>query len=72
MTESGSLESLRGLHQDLIALEASQLRNIDKLCADLEAHIQAFKELLEKPSKSDTSRTKLKSGNSSSTSTLRR
>ncbi len=62
MEVSGGLQSLRALHQDLIALEDGQLRNIDKLCGELKAHIEAFKNLLDRPSKSDTSRKKLQSG----------
>ena len=62
MEVSGGLQNLRALHQDLIALEDGQLRNIDKLCSELKAHIEAFKNLLDRPSKSDTSRKKLQSG----------
>ncbi|KAL8736026.1 MAG: hypothetical protein Q9166_000588 [cf. Caloplaca sp. 2 TL-2023] len=58
----GGVESLRALHQDLIALEYDQLRNIDKLCNELRAHVESFKNLLDRPSKSDTSRKKLESG----------
>lgn len=56
------LESLQALHQDLIALEEGQLRNIDKLCDEIRAHVEAFRRLLDKPPKSDASRTKLNSG----------
>ncbi|KAL8857537.1 MAG: hypothetical protein Q9178_005865 [Gyalolechia marmorata] len=62
MEVSGGLESLRALHQDLIALEDGQLRNIDKLCNELREHIEAFKNLLDRPSKSDISRKRLQSG----------
>lgn len=62
MEAEGGLESLRALHQDLIALEDGQLRNIDKLCNELKAHVEAFKNLLDRPTKSDTSRKKLESG----------
>lgn len=57
------LDGLRALHQDLIALEEGQLRNIDKLCDELRSHVEAFRKLLDKPPKSDASRTKLNSGN---------
>ncbi|KAL8942978.1 MAG: hypothetical protein Q9216_001334 [Gyalolechia sp. 2 TL-2023] len=56
------LDSLRTLHQDLIALGDGQLRNIDKLCDELRSHVEAFRKLLDKPPKSDASRTKLNSG----------
>lgn len=56
------LESLRTLHQDLIALEDGQLRHIDKLCDELRSHVEAFRKLLDKPPKNDASRTKLNSG----------
>lgn len=59
--EDGSV-GLRGLHQDLITLEASRLRNIDRLWADLERRVGEFRQLLDKPSKSDASRKLLQSG----------
>lgn len=64
MEAAGGLESLRALHQDLIALEDGQLqlRNIQKLCDELKAHVEAFQNLLDRPAKSDTSRKKLESG----------
>ncbi|KAL8821845.1 MAG: hypothetical protein Q9223_000203 [Gallowayella weberi] len=62
MEVPSGLESLRALHQDLIALEDGQLRNVDKLCNELRAHVEAFKHLLDHPSKSDSSRKKLESG----------
>ncbi|KAL8700464.1 MAG: hypothetical protein Q9224_000954 [Gallowayella concinna] len=62
MEVPSGLESLRALHQDLIALGDDQLRNIDKLCNELKAHVEAFKNLLDRPPKNDTSRKKLESG----------
>ncbi|KAL8785073.1 MAG: hypothetical protein Q9213_003578 [Squamulea squamosa] len=62
MEVAGGLESLRALHKDLIALEDGPLRTIDKLCNELRAHIEAFKNLLDQPAKSDTSRKKLETG----------
>ena len=62
MTDEGGLASLRGLRQELLALEQSQLRNIDRLWADLEAHVQDFRQLLDKPSKNEASRKELLSG----------
>ncbi|KAL8900187.1 MAG: hypothetical protein Q9207_005813 [Kuettlingeria erythrocarpa] len=62
MEASIRLESLRGLHQDLVAFEEGRLRNIDKLCEDIQAHVEAFRKLLDKSQKSDASRAKLSSG----------
>lgn len=62
MGAPAELESLQNLHQDLIALGEGQLRNIDKLCHEIRAHIEAFRKLLDKPQKSDASRAKLNSG----------
>lgn len=62
MTSQNSLEGLRGLHQDLVALEESQLRNIERLWAELEARVDEFRKLLDKPPKNDSSRKTLLSG----------
>ena len=53
---------LAGLHKDLVALSESRLRAIDRLWLDLEAHIEAFRKLLDKPGKKDASRTAVSSG----------
>ncbi len=62
MEDPGGLADLQGLHQDLLALEASRLRNVDRLWADLEAHVSEFKQLLDKPAKNETSRKALLAG----------
>ena len=62
MADLGGLESFRGLHQDLIALQSAQLRTIDKLHADLKVQVNAFRRLLDKPAKNSESRTAVKSG----------
>ena len=62
MAGEEGLIGLRGLHQDLIDLEASRLRNIDRLWEDLERRVGEFRQLLDKPSKSDVSRKALQSG----------
>ena len=69
MNGQDSLESLRGLHQDLIALSESRLPNVERLWADLEAHIEEFKKLLDKTTKSDASRSSVLSGTSNPNST---
>ena len=51
MADEEGLIGLQGLHQDLIALEASRLRNIDRLWADLERRVGEFRQLLDKPIK---------------------
>lgn len=53
---------LRGLYQDLSALSNSQLPNVDRLCFELEIHIQDFRKLLDKPAKNNASRQAVLSG----------
>ena len=60
--DSNSLIVLQGLHEDLLDLEQGRLRHIDKLWADLEAHVEEFKRLLDKPSKKEENRKTLISG----------
>ncbi|KAL8735507.1 MAG: hypothetical protein Q9181_002765 [Wetmoreana brouardii] len=62
MEAAGGLESLRALHRDLTAFEDAQLRNIDKLCGEIKAHVEAFRKLLDHTPKSDTSRRVVASG----------
>ena len=62
MSEHNTLEGLRGLHQDLIALESSRIRNVEILCAELEARIEEFRKLFDKTSKKEASRKTLLSG----------
>ncbi|KAL5343111.1 nucleoporin Nup186/Nup192/Nup205 [Aspergillus crustosus] len=54
--------SLRGLFQDLSALSDSSLTNIDRLQIALDAHIHEFRNLLDKPTKSNESRQSVLSG----------
>lgn len=54
--------SLQYVHRDLILLTQSQLRNIDRLWAELDSHVNEFKQLLDKPSKNEGSRKELLSG----------
>jgi hypothetical protein len=62
MSEVGSLESLQALYTDLLALSESRLSNLDRLGAQLDAHIQDFKNLLDKKSRNDQSRRSLATG----------
>ncbi|KAK4696524.1 hypothetical protein P7C71_g1402, partial [Lecanoromycetidae sp. Uapishka_2] len=62
MADDEGLLGLRGLHQDLLALEDSRLRNIDRLWAELEARVNEFRQLLDKPAKNDANRKTLETG----------
>ena len=62
MEEIGGLVGLRDLHQDLLALEASRFRNVERLWADLEARVNEFRQLLDKPAKNEKSRKLLSLG----------
>ena len=66
MADGGSLEGLQDLHQDLIALSELQLRNVERLWAELDARVDEFRKLLDKPRKNDASRRLLQSGKPSS------
>lgn len=70
MDDPGGLTGLRGLHDDLLALEASRLGNIERLWADLEARVNEFRQLLDKPGKNEESRKALSSGMQSAGSSL--
>lgn len=62
MSDRNDVEGLRGLHQDLVALDESQLRNVDRLLTELEARVGDFKKLLDKSPKNEKSRNTLLSG----------
>lgn len=51
-----SLERLQGLHQDLVAFSETKLASIDRLWQELEASIEDFQALLDKPPKNTKSR----------------
>ncbi|KAI4149679.1 MAG: hypothetical protein LQ340_004499 [Diploschistes diacapsis] len=53
------IAAIQSLHQDLLELSESRLPNIERLCADLDAHIEAFKQLLDRKPKNEQSRYKL-------------
>ena len=65
MEDPGGLVGLRGLHHDLLALEASRLDNVGQLWADLEARVSEFRQLLDKPAKNEKSRKALSLGKES-------
>ncbi|KAL0263599.1 hypothetical protein SLS55_002580 [Diplodia seriata] len=60
MADTDSLESLEGLHEDLLALSESRLPNIDRLFSELLVRVDEFKKLLDKPRKNDRSREALR------------
>jgi nuclear pore complex protein Nup205 len=62
MDDSDALGGLRGLYQDLSALSRSALPSIERLVVELEATIQDFRKLLDKPPKSNESRQAVLSG----------
>ena len=62
MTDRDGLEGLHGLHQDLISLSKSQLRNVDRIWTELNARVDEFRRLLDKPKKNEPSRQTLLSG----------
>ena len=64
MEDRDTATGLRGLYQDLSALSASSFVNIERLRIELEAHIDDFKKLLDKPAKNNTSRQAVLSGES--------
>ncbi|KAG9245395.1 nucleoporin Nup186/Nup192/Nup205 [Calycina marina] len=56
MADSHSLESLQELHADLLAYSESRLLNVDRLESQLQAHVEAFKALLDKKPRNEQSR----------------
>ncbi len=56
MNDPDSLESLRGLHQDLLALSEARLTNVERLWIELESRVEEFRKLLDKPPKNEKSR----------------
>lgn len=57
-----NLAGLRVLYQDLSAVSDDSIPKIDRLCIELEAHIEDFRKLLDKPAKNNTSRQTVLSG----------
>ncbi|CAG8429751.1 unnamed protein product [Penicillium salamii] len=58
----GIRTDLRGLYQDLSAVSEGHLDNVERLCFELETHIQDFRKLLDKPAKNNASRQAVLSG----------
>lgn len=60
MAEADSLDTLEGLHQDLLAYcDNHRLENIDRLSHELNSRIDEFRQLLDRKPKNDQSRRKL-------------
>lgn len=66
MGDRDTLAGLRGLYQDLSSLTESSFVNIDRLRVELEAHIDDFRKLLDRPPKNNSSRQAVLSGKCSS------
>ncbi|MCJ1284036.1 hypothetical protein MMC26_003367 [Xylographa opegraphella] len=62
MDAEDHLPILDDLQQDLIALANSQLMNVERLWRNLEANIDAFRRLLDKPARREPSRLQVVSG----------
>ncbi|KAG8530379.1 uncharacterized protein KY384_004881 [Bacidia gigantensis] len=62
MSDQGDLEILQGIHQDLIDLSKAQLRSVERLWAELDARVDEFRKLLDRPRKNEASRKSLLSG----------
>lgn len=62
MTDQDDFTSLRGLHQDLLALERAQSISNERLWEDLDSRVDDFKKLLDRSPKNETSRNAILSG----------
>jgi len=62
MAELNSLESLQALYTDLLALSESRLSSVERLGAELDAHIQDFRNLLDNKPRNEKSRQSLATG----------
>jgi nuclear pore complex protein Nup205 len=56
------LGGLRGLYQDLSTISEASIPNIERLCMELEAHLDDFRKLLNKAPKNNASRQAVLSG----------
>lgn len=62
MADDIGLAGFQILHTDLLALAESRLGNVERLSAQLESSIEAFRNLLAKKPRNDQSRQKLMTG----------
>lgn len=63
MADLNSSESLQALYADLVALSEERLSSLDRLYAQIDAHVEAFKALLDKNARNEQSRKSLATGN---------
>jgi len=62
MAEPGTLESFQALYANLSALSEKRLPNLDRLGAELDAHVAYFQALLDKKARNAQSRQSLATG----------
>lgn len=62
MADLTSLESLQALYSDLLALSESRLSSLERLGAQLDAHVKDFQNLLDKNARNEQSRQSLSKG----------
>ncbi|EDO00752.1 hypothetical protein SS1G_03225 [Sclerotinia sclerotiorum 1980 UF-70] len=60
--QSSSLNEIQALHSDLLALSNSRLSNLERLAIELDAHIAAFRNLLNHKSRNEQSRKSIEEG----------
>ncbi|KAG4031072.1 hypothetical protein MFRU_010g01970 [Monilinia fructicola] len=60
--QSSSLNEIQNLHSDLLALSNSRLHNLERLAIELEAHIAAFRNLLDQKNRNEQSRKSIETG----------
>jgi len=57
-----NLDEIQALHSDLLALSDSRLSNLERLAIELEAHIAAFRNLLDQKNRNEESRKSIETG----------
>lgn len=62
MTETSPLEALEALHRELVAICDHRFESLQILEQELNTHAEAFQRLLDKPPRSDKSRSVVKTG----------
>lgn len=62
MTEISPLDALEALHRELVAVCDHRFESLHVLEQELDSHAQAFRKLLDKPTRSEKSRAAVKTG----------
>ncbi|KAL9081205.1 MAG: hypothetical protein Q9159_007383 [Coniocarpon cinnabarinum] len=57
-----AVERLQALHRDLLSLSDTTIPNVAALCAELEDHLDAFRNFVKKPARNDASRNTVQNG----------